>query len=63
MKRWEYYEADRETIMEVGIKLYSEKDLNEKGLMLALNGMGKIGWELVAVDNGTYYFKRELKGK
>ena len=49
--------------MEVGIKLYSEKDLNEKGLMLALNGMGKIGWELVAVDNGTYYFKRELKGK
>jgi len=65
MKKWEYFEADREAIWEVGKKLYKIKDPEkpENGFMLALNGMGKIGWELVAVDNGKYYFKRELKGK
>ena len=65
MKKWEYFEADRETIWEVGKKLAKIKDPEkpEAGFMLALNGMGKIGWELVAVDNDKYYFKRELKGK
>ena len=65
MKKWEYFEADREAIWEVGKKLYEIKDPEkpESEFTLALNGMGKIGWELVAVDNGKYYFKRELKKK
>ncbi|MDA0712499.1 MAG: hypothetical protein O2897_00725 [bacterium] len=50
-------------ILEVGMELYKMKDPNKDRFMLALNGMGKIGWELVAVDNGKYFFKRELKGK
>jgi|OM-RGC.v1.036074555 hypothetical protein len=63
MKKWEYFEADRKMILEVGMELYKMKDPNKDRFMLALNGMGKIGWELVAVDNDKYYFKRELKGK
>jgi len=32
------------------------------GVEKRLNELGFEGWELVAVDSGTYYFKREYKG-
>jgi hypothetical protein len=63
MKKWEYFEADRETILEVGKEVYKMKDPTDDRFTLAMNGMGRQGWELVAVDNGKYFFKRELKKK
>ena len=63
MKKWEYFETDRETILEVGKEAYKMKDPMEDRFTLAMNGIGKNGWELVAVDNGKYFFKRELKKK
>jgi len=32
------------------------------GVEKKLNDLGFEGWELVAVECGTYYFKREIKG-
>ena len=32
------------------------------GIEKKLNELGYEGWELVAVESGTYYFKREYKG-
>ena len=32
------------------------------GIEKKLNELGYEGWELVAVECGTYYFKREYKG-
>jgi hypothetical protein len=63
MKKWEYYQADKKTIWrKFGMKV---KDIKPPQSLfeIAINRMGKMGWELVAVDNGKYYFKRELKKK
>ena len=32
------------------------------GVEKKLNELGLEGWELVAAESGTYYFKREFKG-
>jgi len=63
MKKWEYFQADEKTIWrKFG---WEVKDIKPPQSLFetAINRMGKMGWELVAVDNGTYYFKRRLDGR
>ena len=60
MKKWEYYQADEKTIWrKLGMEV---KDIKPPQSLfeIAVNRLGKMGWELVAVDNGKYFFKREL---
>jgi hypothetical protein len=64
MKKWEYFETDKEIILETGKKIFKGwGEGTENKFDLMMNKYGELGWELITVQNERYYFKRELKKK